>query len=293
MKNLDVVRDNNGHALADENGNIRREFRQIEPFSTRKIVYTCKRHGEIPCEVAIFNGELTQPYCPICEAEKEKEMERQEAVRREAAAKQALLERYKEMNIEEEYWNKTVDDFEPLVPSQAKAKAAVQKLIERKHGKVILLGSNGSGKSHLGNCAVKALGGKVYTMYELSAMIRQAYSPLAKKTELEIVSELASVPLLFIDEVGRSKGSAAELNWMSYVFDKRHQRNLPFFLAGNGHLMRDCPHGKQHCEECFENFLGNDIISRLGQDTEIVTMYDAPDYRRGGIKNGKEAYNGR
>ena len=51
-------------------------------------------------------------------------------------------------------------------------------------------------------------------------------------------------------------------------------------LSTNSHLMRDCPNGKKHCERCFENFLGNDILSRLGQDSEIVTMYDAPDYRR-------------
>ena len=128
--------------------------------------------------------------------------------------------------------------------------------------------------------AAKALGGKVYTMYEISTMIRQAYSSLAKKTELEIVQELASVPMLFIDEMGRSKGSKAEQDWLSYILDKRHQRKLPFMLGTNSHLMRDCPHGKQHCEQCFENFLGNDILSRLGQDSEIVTMYDAPDYRR-------------
>ena len=146
--------------------------------------------------------------------------------------------------------------------------------------KAAIVGSNGCGKTHLGSCAVKMLGGKVFTMYEISCQIRQAYSPLAKRTELDIVGELASIPMLFIDEMGRSKGSSAELNWLSYILDKRHQRGLPFMLSTNSHLMRDCPNGKKHCERCFENFLGNDILSRLGQDSEIVTMYDAPDYRR-------------
>ena len=76
------------------------------------------------------------------------------------------------------------------------AKAAMSRLIERKHGKVILLGTNGCGKTNLGSVAVMALGGLILTMYEVSTMIRQSYSPLAKRTELEIVGELASVPLL-------------------------------------------------------------------------------------------------
>lgn len=280
MQFLGIVKNEQGQAMCDKDGNKKQEFMQIKPFYTQKMVHNCPVHGEVPCEVAVLNGVPTPTFCPICEREEERKQEEAEEQRRKESERKALIESYMEMNVEEEYWDKTVDDFKPLVQTQAKAKAAVKKLIEQRHGKVILLGNNGCGKTHLGSCAVKVLGGKVYTMYEISTMIRQAYSPLAKKTELEIVQELASVPMLFIDEMGRSKGSKAELDWLSYILDKRHQRSLPFILGTNSHLMRDCPHGKQHCEQCFENFLGNDILSRLGQDSEIVTMYDAPDYRR-------------
>lgn len=280
MQLLGIVKNEQGQAMCDKDGKIQQEFTQIKPFYTQKMVHKCPVHGEVPCEVAVLNGVPTRTFCPICEREEERKQEEAEEARRKENERKTLIESYMEMNVEEEYWDKTVDDFEPLVQSQAKAKAAVKKLIEQRHGKVILLGQNGCGKTHLGSCAVKALGGKVYTMYEISTMIRQAYSSLAKKTELEIVQELASVPMLFIDEMGRSKGSKAEQDWLSYILDKRHQRKLPFMLGTNSHLMRDCPHGKQHCEQCFENFLGNDILSRLGQDSEIVTMYDAPDYRR-------------
>lgn len=280
MQLLGIVKNEQGQAMCDKDGNKKQEFMQIKPLYTQKMVHNCPVHGEVPCEVAVLNGVPTPTFCPICEHEEERKQEGAEEQRRKESERKALIESYMEMNVEEEYWDKTVDDFEPLVQTQAKAKAAVKKLIEQRHGKVILLGNNGCGKTHLGSCAVKALGGKVYTMYEISTMIRQAYSPLAKKTELEIVQELASVPMLFIDEMGRSKGSKAELDWLSYILDKRHQRSLPFILGANSHLMRDCPNGKNHCERCFENFLGNDILSRLGQDSEIVTLYDAPDYRR-------------
>lgn len=280
MQVFETVRDKDGHALTDKDGNARKEFSQIVPFGTKKLVHLCERHGEVPCEVAVINGEPMRSFCPICEAEIERENARKEAERQKERERLALIARYEEMNIEREYWNKTLDGYEPVSESQREAKAAVARLIERRRGKVVLLGSNGCGKTHLGACAVKALGGRVLTMYEITTMIRQSYSMRAERSELEIVGELASVPMLFIDEMGRTKGSAAELNWLSYILDKRHQRGLPFMLASNSHRMRDCPNGKKHCEQCFENFLGNDIISRLMEDTEIVTMRDAPDHRR-------------
>ena len=280
MQVFETVKDEDGHALTDKDGIARKEFAKVFPFVTKRLVHICGRHGEVFCEVAVINGEPMRTFCPICEAEIERESARKEAERQKERERLALIARYEEMNIEKEYWNKTLTGYEPLCESQKQAKAAVGRLIERKHGKVILLGVNGCGKTHLGACAVKALGGKVLTMYEITTMIRQSYSPLAKRSELEIVGELATVPMLFIDEMGRTKGSAAELNWLSYILDKRHQRGLPFMLGTNSHLMRDCPNGKKHCEQCFENFLGNDILSRLGEDSEIVKMYDAPDYRR-------------
>lgn len=280
MQKFETIKDENGLALCDKNGKVRQEFVKSNPFTSKKMIHICPKHGEVPCEVVVLNGTPVPTVCPICECEEEKLREAEEEKRRKENERKAQIERYKEMNIEPEYWDKTLADYKPLVQSQEKAKYAVEKLIERKRGKVILLGTNGCGKTHLGSVSVKALGGKVLSMYEITTMIRQSYSMRAERSELEIVNELATIPMLFIDEMGRTKGSKAELDWLSYILDKRHQRSLPFILGTNSHLMRDCPNGSNHCEQCFENYLGNDILSRLGQDSEIVTMYDAPDWRR-------------
>ena len=47
-------------------------------------------------------------------------------------------------------------------------------------------------------------------------------------------------------------------------------------LLANTHLKRDCK--VKGCKKCFENYLDNDILSRLRQNTEIITII-APDYR--------------
>lgn len=280
MEIFGFEKDEDGNIFCNENGQKKQSFTAFSPYETKKVIFKCQKHGEVPCEVLIMNGKMTEPYCPICEQEEEKRKAEKELKDQKEREIQNQILQWKSMNIEKEYWGKTIDDYIPQCESQKKAQNAVRKLLEQKHGKVVLIGNNGCGKSHLGNAAVSALGGKVLTVYEVNAMIRQSYSLLAKQTELEIVEDLASVPMLFLDEFGRSKGSKFNSDWLSFVLDKRHQRGLPFILAGNGHLRKDCPHGEAHCEDCFENYLGEDILSRLRQDTEVITLYNAPDYRR-------------
>lgn len=233
---------------------------------------TCEKHGAIVVDTVVFPDGRESWECPLCAAENEKEV--LEKACEEDHRRQ--IESYKQSNIEQEYWEKSLDDFIPKTESQKKALDSVREMIQNKSGKIILLGSNGVGKTMLGSCAVKELGGKILSMYEISTMIRQSYTNRAEKTELEIVQELASIPFLVIDELGRTKGSDAELNWLSYVLDKRHVRNKPFMLLSNTHLKSKCPeHG---CSMCFENYLNSDILSRLRQNSRLINV-DGDDYR--------------
>ena len=245
------------------------------PFDLKKCEFECGLHGRVEGYCSEYEGEKVY-CCPKCENER-REKERNELIKRELEyVRQIAHEAYKDCNIEKEYWDKELKDYIPQTPEQKKALEAVKKMIADKSGKVILLGSNGVGKTFLGCMAVKALGGKILSMYEITTMIRQSYSVKAEKTELEIVQDLASIPMLVIDEMGRTKGSDAELNWLSYILDKRHTRNLPFMILTNTHLSRDCP--KKGCENCFERFVNNDVLSRLRQNSQIITI-KAPDYR--------------
>lgn len=239
-------------------------------FETKEIA--CLKHGAVMGNIAIYPDGHVVSECPKC-------LEERETIELESVRKSehdAIIRQYKESNIEAEYWDKTLDDYQPVTASQKAALDSVKKMIENHSGKVILLGSNGVGKSMLGSCAVKELGGKILSMYEISTMIRQSYTNRAEKTELEIVQDLANIPFLVIDELGRTKGSEAELNWLSYVLDKRHVRNKPFMLLSNTHLMSKCPN--KGCSMCFENYINNDILSRLRQNSKLINV-DGPDYR--------------
>lgn len=250
-----------------------RTFESIFPqLAAHDCEVECEKHGKVKGYYFERGGER-EYVCPVCVRKKEQE---EEVARQAEYMQRERIAMYRDRNIEPEYWDKELKDFIPKTPEQKKALEAVKQMIAEKSGKVILLGSNGVGKTFLGSMAVKAMGGKILSMYEITTMIRQSYSVKAVKTELEIVQELASIPMLVIDEMGRSKGSEAELNWLSYILDKRHTRNLPFMLLTNTHLSRDCP--KKGCDFCFERYVNNDVLSRLRQNSQIITI-KAPDYR--------------
>ena len=115
-------------------------------------------------------------------------------------------------------------------------------------------------------------------MFQLSLKIRS----LGKSgmSEYDFVDTLIQAPLLVFDEIGRSKGSEFEINLMSYVLGERHSLDKPFILLSNTHFARDCPHGKEGCDKCFERYFDNDLLSRFRQDGKFIVLEkDVPDWR--------------
>lgn len=251
--------------------------KNIIPFcETKEVKYFCDKHGEVVGRVLkFFASDRGTLICPVCAGEEDAEIEAQRREKEKIEKAFENIRCLKSCNIEPEFYYKEITDFNPQTESQKEALEAVKNLIKTKQGKIILIGSNGVGKTFLGSMAVKALGGRILSMYEIATMIRQSYVANAEKTELEIVMELASIPMLVIDELGRTKGSDSELNWLSYILDKRHTRNLPFMLLTNKQLSKKAKNG-----DCFEKYVDNDVLSRLQQDAKIITL-EAPDFRRG------------
>ena len=252
------------------------------------ITETCIKHGAFQCtKFTMSDGSFVKSPCPECEkelAEWEVAKEQQELENKTLSVKAPDIDKaalYKKCRIEPEFYNVKLDDFVPKSRAQELAKSAVEKMIKTGKGKIVLIGTNGVGKSMLGNIAAKEMGGEIYTMFEISAIIRQTYTARAVQTELDFLNHLASIKLLVIDEYSRSKDSQAQQNWLSYVLNKRHERFLPFFLIGNGHLKKQCKLGG--CEKCVENLIDNDLLSRLQQDSAIIYI-NAPDERKGGVE---------
>ena len=241
---------------------------------------TCEIHGDYLARSIVFSHDIGADGsrvmwtgCPMCD-----EIHDAEVIERRAAIAERQAEaKLKRQNIEPMYSASTLDNLEPLTDAHTRATKYARSMVADRCGKLVLLGNHGTGKTHLAVSIVRELDGAIYTMYEIGSRIRASYVSGARETELQIVGELARLPMLAIDEIGRTKGSEAETNWISYIIDKRHTRRLPLVLISNRHLRRDCKNGG--CARCLENYIAEDVMSRLAEDGRMV-VFDGDDYRR-------------
>ena len=227
----------------------------------------CEKHGFYEAEVInMFGCEITSP-CPECSKLIE-ERERQEEAEIEKLKELWRRERMIKAGIEPEYFDASLDNFKAENESEKKALEACRKLEAGELQKVILLGPNGCGKTHLASALAKDLGGCVITVYKLGVYIRSGYN--SGRSELETMDEILQNNFIGIDEVGRTKGSDAEMNWLSYLIDKAHVRGIRMALISNKPLAKRLPRERQ--AESLERYLPNDVISRLGQRSEFVEI---------------------
>lgn len=226
----------------------------------------CEKHGAyVAARYEIFDTEM-ETQCPQCEEEMSRRWKLQEQERT------SELERdgFKRQNIAPEFYGATIGNYRAETESQQNALVAVMSLVQKKRGAVVLSGSFGVGKTHLACAAAKELGGAIYTMFEISARIRSAYSPRAVETELAVLKELSELPFLAIDEVGRSKAQEAEANWLSHIIGKRCACFLPTMVLSNKRLAWEL--GEQQWAESLEAVLGDDVAQRIKADGAIIAL---------------------
>jgi DNA replication protein DnaC len=192
-------------------------------------------------------------------------------------AKQNIERKYQDMNIRRMYFDATLENFIADTEEQKKVKVLAEQIINGELRKLVMLGKNGVGKTHIAVACIKKLGGYICTAFDMSTRIRATYTPKATETEYDIITELQRVPCLVIDEIGRTKGSGAEMNWFSAIIDYRHAELLPTILISNNHPRAKCEHGG--CDRCIDNYVTPDVMSRLNENGIMITM-NGEDYRR-------------
>ena len=260
------------------------ELDKIFPIKIEKnICSMCGKEYDQPALITQF-GVIIARACPDCVnkydiAEKSKEKYRKESNKAE------WLEA---IGVKEEHEKATLDNYKPGTESQKEALSACKLIDSGNILKLVLLGSNGVGKTHLASALVKKHNGLLITAYEMFATYRGCFSPKAKESELDVIRRFSTLPLLAIDEFGRTKGSEAEDNFLSAIIDNRHANNLPTLILSNLIRKRDCVFYTSdnkccsNCQRnnCLESRLTKDVISRLRENSRVV-LIEGNDYRRG------------
>ena len=253
-------------------------------FPIRYEKNTCSKCGAEYEQAALVTqfGIICPHYCPEC-VSKYEAAENSKAKNQKEAARKEWLEA---IGIKEQYEKATLDNYKATTESQIQAVKACKQVNEGEITKLVLLGSNGVGKTHLASALVKKHNGLLITAYEMFANYRACFSGKGM-SELDVIKKFSSIPLLAIDEYGRTKGSEAEENFMSVIIDNRHSDNLPTLILSNLIRKRDCiffENNNKACENCerkncLESRLTRDVISRLRENSEII-LIQGNDYRK-------------
>jgi len=224
----------------------------------------CEKHGEYDFESIVIFGKEFKTNCPICNKEQEEALAEEQKEKQQLYKMKSLMAR----GIEPEYFGAIVQNYKVENETEQQAKNSSLEILNGNLKKMLLLGSNGVGKTYLACALAQQLNGVRITMFELSAKIRAGYNN--GQSEIEILDNLLNFGFIAIDEVGRTKGSDAERNWLSYLIDKAHTRKIPLMLISNRHTARNLPAERRG--EAIEYFFDNDVISRLRQNSRIVEI---------------------
>lgn len=188
------------------------------------------------------------------------EIKRQEAEQE----KRERVERYKKSDVPERYFLESLDTYQVTNEMQKAAAQAIGEFLrEIKCGAfrtLVLIGTAGTGKTHLACGAVREYGGKYATAPDIVEEIRRAKSFSADQTEKQIIDYYSHVKLLVVDEIGRGIAATDEKYMLYQIINARYNTRKPTVLISN------------FTKADFLKYIGVAAADRLVESGDIVEM---------------------
>jgi DNA replication protein DnaC len=241
---------------------------------------TCAEHGEfVSTGMRYSMGRLDRRIwttCPACE-EARLARERQQAAEAAAKAAQDRLEAMLEdARIPPRFIGRSFDSFHADTQQKQRALSVLRGYADnfeanlKTGASLILLGGPGTGKSHLAGAVLQQLMprhcGLYTTCMGIIRAVRATWRKDSERSEGQVLSMLAEVPLLVIDEIGVQYGTDGEQTILFEVLDRRYRDMMPTILLAN------------QSKEGLKQFLGDRTYDRLTETARIV-LFDWESYR--------------
>lgn len=159
---------------------------------------------------------------------------------------------------------------------------------------LLLMGSCGVGKTHLGVAALRQLmqrghGARFYDYRELLKEIQASYDPDHPVSEMGVLEPVLETEVLLLDDLGASKPSPWALETIGHILNKRYNEKRVTLLTSNYLDTAEAPAPTLRLpsgqavaparEETLTERLGQRVRSRLYEMCRTVEIA-APDYRR-------------
>ena len=195
------------------------------------------------------------------------EIKRQE----EEQEKRERIERYKKSGVPERYFQESLDTYQVTNEMQKSAAQAIGEFLrEIKCGAfrtLVLIGTAGTGKTHLACGTVREYGGKYATAPDIVEEIRRAKSFSADQTEKQIIDYYSHLKFLVVDEIGRGIAATDEKYMLYQIINARYNTRKPTVLISN------------FTKADFLKYIGVAAADRLVESGDIVEM-NGESYRK-------------
>lgn len=170
------------------------------------------------------------------------------------------MERYKK-TVPERYWKESLDTYKAETDEQKNALKLVNQFVKLVHYQpfktLVLLGSVGSGKTHLACGIIKELGGLYKMSTEITEDFRKIKSFKSLKTENDLLKDYVQENLLVIDEIARSTDTVSEQYMLYQIINEFYNKRKTLILISN-QTKRD-----------FLNYIGMAGVDRLSESSTI------------------------
>ncbi len=239
----------------------------------------CKKHG--PRQSVFIDAAGNAQGCTHCALEAVGAREVRALNQQRQAARQGRLERMLGAAcIPERYTSVGFDSYVAEQPGQQLALRVCQGYAEdfparaAAGASLLLLGSLGTGKTHLG----VAIANTVVNRHQRTALyvraaqllrvVRGAFNRDADYSESNAFARFIEPDLLVLDEVGAHKPSDYSQSAMFEVLNGRYEKGRPTVLISN------------HTMDSLPVFLGEAVVDRLRQSTAGLVPFQWESYRR-------------
>lgn len=205
---------------------------QLLPDSFEPADGFCKKHGKYKGFIRVDTAESSP--CPVCIKELEDAAEKQ---KRERDHLQKLLGRIDGLSARYESAG-----FKNFFISE-KSRVAFNRVLafakEPKNTWLLLLGNNGTGKTHLAHAVLKMTGGIYREFSTIATELLDAQNGYGVGIGATI-NKYGYTPMLVIDEIDKVKDTEGRINWLNDILRIRYNELLPTILCGNIDLETLC-----------------------------------------------------
>lgn len=233
-----------------------------------RMQINCDRHGPYMADGTRLTSRTVWTVCPDCTTEMNRRDAEKKAQIAKVAAAQKFAQQITEVGVPARFVGRTLATFKAESPEQIKALSVATDYVSnwsdvyKKGSWLVFSGQPGTGKSHLAIAILQALMpahvGRYMTCMELFQKIRGTWRKDSEQSEQDVIAELASVPLLVIDEIGVQNGTDSEMLHLFDVLDKRYRDLMPTILLTNQN------------KEGFRQFVGDRVYDRMTECAKWV-----------------------